>query len=348
MRPSIKDVARQSGVSYMTVSRVINGETGVTPQTRGRVEAAIAALGYRPDQVARSLRSGRTMAVRLFIAGRHERFLTEPFLSEVVSGVVDGAAGAGYAVVLETVRPDAGGAEDATPASLTGRRVDGTILIDSDVESRFPGVFAAAGGPCVVLPVRPEGGECGWIYADFAGGSAQAVEHLLALGHRRIVHLAGPLHSQCNRDRVAGYERALAAAGIAADPARLVPAGDLRFDGDRAMERVLASGVGFTAVTAINDLVALGAMECLARHGVRVPDDVSVVGFDDNYLAPYATPPLTTIRMPSYAMGMAAVTALVGALDGTRPFPDGRLFPVELTVRASTAPLAGGAGGALA
>lgn len=334
MQPSIKDVARQSGVSYKTVSRVINAEPNVSPATRARVEAAIAALRYAPDPAARSLRSGRTRALRLLIVRRFERFLTEPFLDEVVAGIVDGAARAGYALMLEVAGPDD---DRASSQGAANRRVDGTILLDGRRNSPLLPAAGEADALFVALPTRPAHPTAGWIYADFRGGAEQVVGHLLDLGHRRIAHLTGRL-TLPERDRLTGYRRALTAAGIVADPNLVVAAGHLRHHGDAAMEKLLARAVNFSAVFAVNDLTALGAMECLQRHGRRIPDDVSVVGFDDIYLARYSAPPLTTVRLPAYEMGLAAAALTVAGAEGGASFPSGREFPVELCLRASTAP----------
>ncbi|HEU5430453.1 MAG TPA: LacI family DNA-binding transcriptional regulator [Thermomicrobiales bacterium] len=339
MQSSIKDVARLSAVSAKTVSRVINGEPNVTAATRERVEAAIAALGYAPDHAARSLRSRHTRTLRLVVVRRFERFLTEPFLDEVVSGIVDRAAAAGYALLLEV------SGADGRPVSTGGERgrVDGAILIDGRSASPFLTHGGPSGVPMVALPTRPADANAAWVYADFLGGAERVVEHLIALGHRRILHLAGRL-SLPERDRSLGYRRALAAGGIPFDLDLVVAAGHLRHHGYAAMEKALARGVDFTAVFAVNDLTALGAMECLQQHGWSVPADVSVAGFDDIYLARYAAPALTTVRLPAYEMGKTATDLVIEAIEGKRERGEGRLFPVEVIARASTGPAPGTAG----
>ena len=311
-RPSIKDVAERSGVSYKTVSRVINHLPDVNPATRRRVETAVAELGYQPDPAARSLRRGRVQALRLLLVRRYERFLTEPFLDEVVSGIVDQAARAGYALMLEVVGP-----LDADSPGLSGaeRRVDATLLIDGRRLSPLVPPADRLTAPWIVLPTRPVRDDVGWVYADFRGGAVQVVDHLLSLGHRHIAHLTGRL-TLPERDRLTGYRQALAMAGIRVDPHLVVAAGHLRHHGYAAMEKLLARSVDFTAVFAVNDLTALGAMECLQRRGIRVPEDVSVVGFDDIYLARYGAPPLTTVRLPAYEMGVAATEMAIAAVEG--------------------------------
>jgi DNA-binding LacI/PurR family transcriptional regulator len=332
--PSIKDVARHSGVSYKTVSRVINDEPNVSLATRERVRAAVAALGYRPDHSARSLRRGRTQTLRLVVVRRYERFLTEPFLDEVVAGIVDGAARADYALMLEVAGP-----RDTDPhrRGIAERRVDAAILLDGRQSSPVLSALDQAAVPLVVLPTRPNRSDIGWIYADFLGGGRLAVDHLIGLGHRRIAHLTGRLNLP-ERDRLRGYRQALNLAGIPVDSSLIVAAGHLRHHGYAAMEKLLARRGDFTAVFAVNDAVAVGAMECLQRAGRRVPEDVSVVGFDDVYLARYATPPLTTVHLPAYEMGIAATALAIAAVEGDTPFPDGREFPVEMRPRASTGP----------
>lgn len=218
-------------------------------------------------------------------------------------------------------------------------RADATILLDS----RMPSPLLApalrdAGAPCVVLANRLVDPALAWIDADFEGGARRMVRHLLALGHRRIAHLADDASLRSSQGRRLGYEAALREAGIAPDPTLVVLAGQLREDGDAATERLLAGGADVTAVFCVNDMTAFGAIDAPKRHGRRVPEDVSVTGYDDILLARHGSPPLSTVRLPWYEMSAAAVELVVGAIEGTGPFPDGRVFPVALCLRASTAP----------
>ena len=334
MNPSIKDVADSIGVSWKTVSRVINGGEHVTPEMRQRVEAAIAALGYQPDHAARSLRRGRTQTLRLVVVRRFERFLTEPFIDEIVAGIVDAAAEAGYAILLEAIspQPDAGSFA-ATPE----RRVDGSIIIDGRQDNPAVRPDHLAGHPYVMVPTRPNAPEAGWVYADFRGGARRVTTHLIAQGHTRIGHLAGRL-SLPERDRLRGYRDALTAAGLPIDPTLIVAAGHLRHHGATGMERLLDQRPDLTAVFAVNDLTALGAIEVARQRGLRIPDDLSVVGFDDIYLAAYANPPLTTVRLPAYEMGRSATHQLIAAIAGDREHGSERFFPVELVPRGSVGP----------
>jgi DNA-binding LacI/PurR family transcriptional regulator len=331
---SIKDVARESGVSYKTVSRVINGEPGFSAATRTRVETAIAALGYTPHHGARSLRRGRTRTLRLVMHRRGGRFLANPFADEVVAGVADTASRLGYGVLLELV-----GDEDEAPFGLGERRADATVLLDSRLpRPRLIPALVEAGLPCVVLANGPVDPAVGWIDADFEGGGERMVRHLLDLGHRRIGHLADDPALRSSLGRRAGYEAALRAAGIVPEPDLVEMAGQMREDGDAAAGRLLARCPDLTALYCVNDLTAFGAIDCLRRAGRRVPEDVSITGYDDILLAAHAAPPLTTVRLPWYEMAAAAVEAAVGAIDGDDGFPTGVTFPVELCLRGSTAP----------
>jgi DNA-binding LacI/PurR family transcriptional regulator len=339
-RIGIKDVARHSGVSYKTVSRVVNGERDVSTATRDRVLEAVATLGYRPNHSARSLRRGRTRTLGLLLARRSERFLTEPFWDEVVAGIVDTAARAGYALLLEVASQDDHLAQQSNPdpPGFGERHVDGALLLDTRLSTPLTAIIQRTQTPCVAICNDRLDPAWGSVYADFLGGATRLVEHLVRLGHRRIAHLTGNIRSVSELDRLAGYEQALAAAGIAPDPDLIVPAGHLRHHGFTAMEHLLARRVQFTAVFSVNDLTALGAMERLTQAGLRVPGDVSVVGFDDIYLAEMASPPLTTARLPAYEMGVMATEQLIGALDGTRELQQRRTMPIVLCLRATTSP----------
>jgi len=330
-------VAKASGVSYKTVSRVINDEGGASPATRERIQAAISELGYRPHHGARSLRRGRTETLRLIAHRRDQghRLLTNPFMDDVIGGVVDTAARLGYAVLVELVGNHAG-TETVSPG-FHERRVDGNILLDSRLpEPLLTPILREAGTPALVLANRDLDPALGWIDADFRGGGERLVGHLLDLGHHRIAHLADDQSLRSSIARREGYERALAARGIQPDPDLVELGGQYREDGDAATERLLARRPDVTAIFAVNDLSAFGAIDCLRRHGRRVPADVSVTGYDDIALARWSDPPLTTVHLPWYEMAAAAVELLVGAAEGTREFPAGLEFPVDLCLRGST------------
>ena len=337
--PSIKDVARRSGVSYKTVSRVVNGEGHVSSATRERVQDAVAELGYRPHHAARSMRSGRTQTLRLIFTHRTERFLANPFQTDLLAGVVDAATQLGYGILVEL--RGVGDLDEASPirAARLGQRVDGTILLDSNPDSPHVEELITGNGPAVVVANREVHPALGWVHTAFEAGAHEAVSHLIGLGHRQIAHIADDPSLRSSVERRAGYERALGDAGIGPDPALVVLAGQMRHNGAEAVDRLVGAGVGFTALFCVNDLTALGAIESLARHALRVPLDVSVIGYDDVSFAEYAVPSLTTVHIPWYEMGATAFAMIVDALDDPATFPRGVELPVELRVRGSTGPV---------
>ncbi|MEA2523390.1 MAG: hypothetical protein QOF73_617 [Thermomicrobiales bacterium] len=334
----LKDVARAAGVSYKTVSRVVNGEALVSEATRRRVEAAVAELGYQPNHSAQSLRRGRTHTLRLIMYLRETHLRQERFQDEVIAAIIDRATQAGYSVLLELTR------DDDSPAQLArfgDRRSDGTILLDGRSASPLVPTLRRGGTPTVIL-VNPDADPSfGSIDANFVGGARQMVRHLIELGHRRIAHLADDPALHSSRGRRQGYEEALREAGIEPEGDLMEPTGYTRNHGSAAAERVLARRPEVTAFFCVNDLTALGAVEYLRQSGRRVSEDVSVTGYDDISLARYATPPLTTLRIPWYEMAEAATSQVIGAVAGDEAFPARREFPVELILRETTGPAPG-------
>ncbi|MGV9193753.1 LacI family DNA-binding transcriptional regulator [Microbacterium sp. MC2] len=315
------DVAAVAGVSGQTVSRVVNGSPRVDPATRRRVEAAMAQLGYRPHRAARALRTGRTDTIGLVVST-----LATVGNSRMLQAIADAAAARGYALTVVT----ATGVDAVASgfATLRDQGVDGAIVLnEATAAARAADVPA---GLAVVVVDSPADDRFVVVQTDHAAGARLAVEHLRALGHRSVAHIAGPADSFAAAERERSWRQALADAGIdAGDPAR----GDWTAASGYAAAANLAPEV--TAVFAANDQMALGALRALAETGRDVPGDVSVVGFDDVADAADYRPPLTTVRQDFDALGAAAVASLVAAIDGT--VPAGTALTPALVVRASTA-----------
>jgi len=328
--PRSVDVARLAGVSQKTVSRVFNGERYVSAEVRQRVLEAAEELGYRLNNAARALASGRTRTIGVVALGTA---LYGP--ASLLIGIERAARDAGYALrVVNTLEGDPGGVVGAVE-SLLEQGVDGIVVsepidegavaLSVDVPVLVLGAPAAFGGPRAVA----------------AGVGAEllarvATEHLLDLGHVTVHHLAGPQRWFAARDRLAGWRGALTAYGRE-QPA--VSAGDWSAASGYAAGRELASDGDVTAVFAANDDMAIGLIRALTEAGLRVPDDVSVVGFDDIHVAAYVTPPLTTVRQPFDAVAQDGLRLLVQAIEKPEvALPPANDPPVELVVRASTAP----------
>lgn len=326
-RVTITDVARTAGVSVATVSKVVNGRYGVSPATAERVREVIDELGYSSSLVARSLRSTRTGVVGILVAD------FEPFSAEILKGLAAAANGSGYELLAWSgYSGDEGreGWESRSLNQLAGTLIDGAVLVTptvGDAESTIP-----------VVAVDPHSGPSGLptIDSDNFHGALLAMEHLLAQGHRRIGFLAGRPGLQSAEERERGYREALERAGIGFDP-DLVRLGGYREEtADGAAREMLTLADRPTAVFAANDMTALRTMKVAADLGLRVPADLSVVGFDNVPESALASPPLTTIAQPLHDMGAQAFRMLHTLLEGGElPEPHLRL-PTTLVVRGST------------
>ena len=332
---TLEQVAREARVSTATVSRIINGTGTVSAHKRAAVMEAIERLGYRPNAVAQALARGNTMTVGVLTPD-----IASPFFSAILRGVEQGLDGSGYHPVFASEQWRVAEAP-ATLDLLLARRVDAMIVLGGNTAPERLRQLARQ-MPLVVVGRGVPGLEGQCLTVDQAAGAREATRHLLALGHRRIVHLAGPEDHPDARARLAGYRTALREAGVPEVPELIVPGDFSEPGGYAATEALLASGVAFTAIFAANDQSAAGAQLALFRRGLRVPGGVSVVGFDDIPGSAFERPPLTTVRQPTDPVGRAAA-ALVLALLREQPF-DPPPFRVELIERESTAPARGSSG----
>jgi DNA-binding LacI/PurR family transcriptional regulator len=327
--PSIEDVAKLAGVSAQTVSRVSTGTDVVRPATRERVLQAMQQLGYTPNRAARALRNGTYGAIGL-VAHRFGR-TGEALTTEAV---VRAAEAEDYVVTLLTVRdPVAEGWEPAAHR-VPHQAIDGLIIIRAE----------RATAESLVLPPRMPvavsdsrfSGHYPSVVADQLQGSRDAVQHLLDLGHRTVHHLAGPESSWPSRVRTAAWQRCLEEAGVPAPP---LWRGDWTAESGYRMGRLIAQDPSATAVFSANDDMAFGLIRALHEAGLRVPQDVSVVGFDAIELSEFLSPPLTTVRQDFTQIGIELVRLVLGQLrHGPESVRDRVLVPTDLVVRGSTAP----------
>jgi len=324
---TIKDVAEAVGLSIATVSRALSNPGMLNASTLERVSKAIDELGYRPNLTARNLKTNETRLVMLVVPS------LSPFFLEFFRGAEQAAAETGYSVLVGHTERDPD-RERGFIDQVNSRRADGIVLISSmDMallskgSRRLPPIVLAIDtSPDADLPS---------VRVDHAAAAAEATAHLLSLGHRRIAHLIGATASPMSAHRLEGYQRALAAAGVAFDPDLCVQGAFTVESGEQAMEALLAKTAAPTAVFAANDEMAIGAIRALRRAGLRVPQDVSVMGFDDQRIAALYEPALSTVKIPTFEIGYLSMKKLTRLLAGETVERE-TLLPCQLLVRQST------------
>lgn len=330
--PTLEMVAAEAGVSRATVSRVVNGSPSVSPAIAAAVQRAISELNYTPNRAARTLVSRQTQAIALLVPEEIDWFFSDPYLALVVKGIADRLEETDYVLNLLVSSSDPG---RKTRRYLTGGNVDGALVVSHHAGNRdlvelsqlVPTVF---GGE----PSIPGVEEPWFVDVDNVAGGQRATEHLLTTGRQHVGTITGPLDMHASVDRLAGWRRAQVAAGR---PDSAVAHGDFSLlSGARAMRELLAAHPDLDGVFVASDLMARGALGALAGAGRRVPDDVAVVGYDDNVAAVSEPPLLTTVRQPSTETGAEMADLLLRVLAGDPPAERGRILDTSLVRRETT------------
>ncbi|MEV3869982.1 LacI family DNA-binding transcriptional regulator [Streptomyces sp. NPDC049906] len=337
--PTLRDVARAAGVHAATASRALNPETRnlVNAQTARRVLRAAESLGYRPNPIARSLKTARSHTVGLVIPD-----LTNPLFPPIVRGIEDTLGPAGYSALIVNTDSDPA-RERSQIASLRSRQVEGLIVATARLEHPLLAELRREGVRIVLVNRRTDGLDVPSVGPDDAVGISLAVRHLVELGHREFVHLAGPLDTSTGLNRARAFQSALREHGLDEDPARLVACEHWSEEGGAAaLRRALDSPVPFTAVVAGNDLIALGCYDVFAERGIACPEEVSVVGFNGMPFLDKLRPPLTTVAIPHHQVGLEAGRMLLESVKEPDRPARSVLLPPSLAVRGSTAPPAPG------
>jgi LacI family transcriptional regulator len=332
-RPTSADVAARAGVSRTTVSFVLNYRTDIQipDETRQRVFRAASELGYHPHTPARQLAAGRSNVLGLVLRQSAEQVAGDATLAETLRGLASAARAAGSRVMVEPLAP-----EGTYDRLLRSHQADGLIVSGPRTDDPSLAELAGDGFPVVLQGCLP-GLDVPSVDIDNVAAAAGAVEHLLSLGHRRIACITNaPLTYTAARERLQGYREALEVAGVGYDEALVEEGAFDAASGERAANALLER-TSFTAMFVASDVLALGATNALREADRSVPDDVSVIGFDDIALAAYFDPPLTTVRLPAFELGQAAGRALLDRI-ADRAVALRTLLPTELVVRGSTAP----------
>ena len=329
---TINDVAKQAGVSIKTVSRVINNSPEVAEETRKRILEVIKLLNYRPNALARGLMTKKTKALGVVVSD-----ITNPYIPELVRGIADVASERGYNIVLSNtdgIREK----EIEYVDVLLERRVDGLIFTSVRLESQEVIDLQNEGFPLVLVNRQIYGARTNFVIVDSKIGSRLAVEHLIELGHKRIAHIAGPIDISVSIERLETYKETLKAHNIRVDE-ELIKTGNFQQDGGfNACKELLSIKEPPSAIFCANDFMALGALEYISNMGLRVPDDISILGFDDITFASLPGIELTTIKVPKYDMGHLSAKILIDEIEGKRKSIKQVVLKPELVIRKTTKP----------
>jgi DNA-binding LacI/PurR family transcriptional regulator len=328
---SIKDVARAAGVSHPTVSRALRGSPLVPPGTAQQIRRTAEVMGYKPSAVARSLVTRKSWTIGLVVAS-----IADPFYGEITSGIEEVASLNGYSVILANSPIDPA-REIAAVRSLEGHRVDGILVTASRVGESYLAISSEMQIPIVLINNQHDGEFVYSVCIDNIAGAVAATKHLIELGHNKIAYLGDRLGFQTDKERYAGYRKALADDGIPFHKDWVVYGDGLPEGSAEAVERLLSLSRTPTALFCYNDMSALGAIEAARNKGLRVPEELSLIGFDDLFFSRYMQPGLTTIRQPRREMGRKAMGILLSLLAGEDPEKQVSIHG-ELVVRSSSKP----------
>lgn len=334
MPVTMDELARQSGYSKATVSRALNDDPRVRESTRKLIQALAAKHNYRPHAVASNLARRQTKIIGMLIP-RAPRTVADPFFLEFLHGVNETLFMSGYSLLVPQVHPDR--EQAAIEQLIHQHRVDGLILTEPRLEDARVTLLQQVAVPFVFLgsTVEPD---VYWVDGANEAGAHAAVQHLVQLGHRRIAVIAGEPGLISTKNRMGGYERALQDAGVVPQPHWVIHSNYTREGALEAVCRWLDSrdSQGITAIFACNDTMAIGALQALKRRGRRVPEDISLVGFDGIEAASYVDPPLTTVQQPIFRLGRVVSSQLLQLLRGTTPAEKHIVVPLELVIRDSS------------
>jgi DNA-binding LacI/PurR family transcriptional regulator len=329
---SIYDIAKKAGVSPSTVSRALEDHPRIGPATRKRIQELAREMDYVPSTVAKSLAASKTWSIGMVLAT-----ISDPFMGRVIEGVEHVAIEAGFNVFISTSQNDRQ-REIAVIKMLQKRRVDGIIVIASHLFDQYPRFYGRNKVPIVMINEQKPGEAMHFVTVDDVHGAQLAVEHLITLGHSRIGYVGVTNRPQSNQHRFKGYQIALEAGGFEVDPALIFTSHTIENHaktGEASLEPLLAAGA--TAVFCYNDTTAMGLLAACYKRGITVPDNLSIIGFDDIDMAAYTMPPLTTIRQPRFDLGQWAMRMMLALLNGQ--MPENQIVPGELVVRQTTARL---------
>ncbi|MCM3748750.1 LacI family transcriptional regulator [Paenibacillus pasadenensis] len=315
MNITIIDVAKKAGVSPSTVSRVISGSTRISAATSQKVKAVMEELGYHPNLMAKNLVSRTTMTIGLLLPRNADEAFLDIFFSEVTRGILSKATRAGYDLLLKTGKSEQEEL-DAVNRLVKGRRVDGIILLQSRLDDNVIRFLQKEKFPFVLIGRDPELPDILTVDNDNVQSAYDVTKHLLDRGHSRIGYASGPLELVVSADRHEGYRQALSEAGIEPPPGWFVNAELLRADSTAAVRELMESPGRPTALVVMDDLLAFGILNSLSELGYSVPGDMAVFGFNDNPMSPLSSPPVSSVDIGVYDLGLEAAGLLLRSIKG--------------------------------
>lgn len=331
MSVGLDEIAKLCGVSRSTVSRVINDDPRVRPETRSRVQTVIRAKNYRPNPVARSLAGGRTKVIGLVIPMGVGRLFTDPYFPQLIQGVSKACNAHDYSIMLWIAEPEY---ERRTIGQIINNQLlDGVIVSSSLLDDPLLDALAESKMPYMLIGRHPTNSKISYVDVDNLGSAREMVSYMLRLGYRRIGTITGPQKMVAGLDRLQGYIAAHNFLSIPVDPNLIVESDFSEEGGYLAMQQLWQYQPD--AVFAASDAMAIGAAKAIQEKGLRVPEDIAVVGFDDMPFSSRCNPPLTTVRQPTGRVGAVAVDTLISMIEKTTIGPHRIILPTEMVIRNS-------------
>jgi DNA-binding LacI/PurR family transcriptional regulator len=323
-------MARRAGVSVATISRGLRDDPGISVPTRKRIKALAEKMSYSPSRWGAALSSGRTRCILFVVPYNPSEIPTSNLIYiQALEGASEELAAYGYSIEIILEKSLSARKQNVLEA-ITNARVDGAIIVCVSVDDGLDR-FKKFPVPVVVVNQIFKSKTVDFIVADDRHGAFLATEHLIKAGHTDIVHIGAPLRFHISRERRAGYREALSAYGLPFDQRKAIETLHTMHDGRATVDALLGSGVRFTAIFSSSDVLSVGIIAALRRHGLRVPEDISIVSYDDEVMAAAMSPPLTSVRAPRHEMGKAAAKMLLERIQ-SNPEAKGRIIELKTTL----------------